>query len=477
MGHARAIRGFVLVIALILGGRCAAEDAPATPKLSACALPDISETAGCGMIEVPEDPDRPAGRKLSIHVAVLPATSGHALLDPIAVLMGGPGEDAIGSAAYYAGQFAALRADRDLLFVDQRGTGQSAPLHCDLFSPGDAAASLRDVFPPAAVAACEARLAQAADLTRYAYPYFARDLEQIRRALGYGKLNLFAGSYGTRAAQVYLRAYPDSVRTAYLGSVVPIDIASPLPFARTAQAALDRLFADCELDTACRSTYPALREEVSQLLDRLDAGQILVAVPGQAERVPLRRGRVAEWIRAKLYRPKSSADLPWLLHRAFSGDGQPIADDMLADAQEADGALSFGLLFAITCSEDVPFIEESQVAPQTAGTFLGDYRLRQQQAACAFWPGVTLPEGYRQPVASPVPTLFVTGDLDGGTPLWFTERVAGGFTEQATIVAHGQGHTEWSDCLAARYAQFLRSGTVRGLETNCPAVARPPFKT
>jgi pimeloyl-ACP methyl ester carboxylesterase len=473
MKHVRAIRGFVLAIALLAGGPCAAS----ALKLSACTLPDIGETARCGVLEVPEDPDRPDGRKLPIHVAVLPATSGHALPDPIAVLMGGPGEDAIGAAGDYAGQFAALRADRDLLFVDQRGTGQSAPLHCDLFSPADAAASLRDVFPPAAVAACEARLAQAADPTRYTYPYFARDLEQIRRALGYGKLNLFAGSYGTRAAQVYLRAYPDSARTAYLGSVVPIDIASPLPFARTAQAALDRLFTDCELDAACHSAYPALRDEVGQLLDRLDAGQILVTVPGQAKRVPLGRGRVAEWIRAKLYRPKPSADLPWLLHRAFSGDGQPIADDMLADAQEADGALNFGLLFVITCSEDVAFIEESQVAPQTVGTFLGDYRLRQQQAACTPWPRSALPESYRRPVTSAVPTLFVTGDLDGGTPLWFTERVAAGFTEQATIVAHGQGHTEWSDCLATRYAQFLRSGTARGLDTNCPALARPPFKT
>lgn len=477
MGHARAIRGFVLAVALLLGGRCAAEDAPETLKLTACTLPNIGETARCGVLEVPEDPDRPAGRQLPIHVAVLPATSGSALPDPIAVLMGGPGEDAIGAAADYADQFAALRQDRDLLFVDQRGTGQSAPLHCDLFSPGDAAASLRDVFPLAAVAACETVLAGAADLTRYDYPYFARDLEQIRRALGYGKLNLFAGSYGTRAAQVYLRAYPDSVRTAYLGSVVPLDVSTPLSFAHTAQSALDRLFDDCHADPACQSTYPALRDEVTELLARLDAGQILVTVPAHAERVPLSRGRVAEWIRAKLYRPKSSTDLPWLLHRAFAGDAQPVAEDILGNAREADGALSFGLLFAITCNEDVPFIQDGEVAPQTAGTVFGDYRLRQQQAACASWPRSPLPEGYRKPIATAVPTLFVTGELDGDTPLWFTGRVAAGFSEQAIIVAHGQGHTEWSDCLAARYAQLLRSGTVRGLDTNCPALARPPFKT
>ncbi len=474
MSRLHAVGGLVLALALMLGGCCVAEDAL---KLTTCTLPDLGAAARCGMLDVPENPDRPEGRWLPIHIAVLPALSGKALPDPIAILMGGPGEEAIGAAGDYAGQFAALRQDRDLLFVDQRGAGQSAPLHCDLFDPSDAAISLRDLFPPAAVAACEQRSAQAADLTRYDYPSFARDLDQVRRALGYGKLNLFAGSYGTRAAQVYLRAYPDSVRTAYLGSVVPLDIETPLNFARTAQTALDHLFADCTEDSACHRAYPQLADEVRQLFERLDAGEARATVPGRSDPVVLGRGRVAEWIRAKLYRPKSSTDLPWLLHRAFTGDWQPVADAILANAQGADHALSFGLFFAITCNEDIPFIEEKAVAAASAGTFLGEYRLRQQQAACKPWPRNTLPAGYRRPIVSAVPTLFVTGDRDSATPLDFTDRVAPGFADHAILLAHGQGHTDWSDCIAARYAQFLHSGTAQGLDTKCPAMPRPPFKT
>jgi pimeloyl-ACP methyl ester carboxylesterase len=476
MSYLRAIRGVALTIALFLSGHCLAEGAPTALKLAPCALPDIADPARCGVIEVPEDPDRPDGRKLPIHVAVLPALSGKAQPSPIAVLMGGPGEEAIGAAADYARQFAALRQDRDLLFVDQRGAGQSAPLHCDLFDPSDAATSLHDLFPPAVVSACEAHLARSADLTRYDYPYFAHDLEAVRLALGYGKLDLFAGSYGTRAAQVYLHAYPDSVRTAYLGSVVPLDIETPLIFARTAETALDRLFEDCTADSACHQAYPQLSAEVAQLFERLDAGNALATVPGRSELVTLGRGRVAEWIRAKLYRPKSSTDLPWLLHRAFTGDWQPVADAILANAQGADHALSFGLFFAITCNEDIPFIDEPAVAAASAGTFLGEYRLRQQQVACTSWPRSTLPAGYRRPVASTVPTLFVTGDRDSATPLDFTNRVAPGFADHAILVAHGQGHTDWSDCIAARYAQFLQRGTARGLDTKCPATPRPPFK-
>jgi len=392
--------------------------------------------------------------------------------------MGGPGEKAIESASVYFGKLAPLLSDRDLLLVDQRGTGQSAPLDCHLFSPTDPAASLRDLFPPAAVARCVRELATTADVTRYLFSYFARDLEQVRRALGYGPLNLFAGSYGTRAAQAYLRAYPKSVRTAYLGSPVPVDIAGPLDFAKTAQAALDRMFENCTSDPICRAAFPNLRSEFQQLVRRLDAGTVSVHVPGAAGPVVLSRGRVAEWIRSQLYRPHDAAALPWFLHRAYAGDWSPILDGLLSDARDADEDLSFGLFFSITCSEDVPFVQEKDVVAATRDTFLGEHRLRQQQTACKLWPKAELPKGYRQPVKSSAPTLFVTGDLDGGTPLWFTDRVAQGFSNHVTIVVHGQGHTEWNECVARNYERLVRSGSVRGLNSpSCPPIPLPPFKT
>src|SRR5262249_25196486 len=143
-----------------------------------------------------------------------------------------------GEAATEAGQFlerlAPMLDDRDLLLVDQRGTGQSGALRCHFFSPDNPAESLQNLFPPARVESCAKDLATHADLTQYSYQRFADDLEKIRRTLGYGPLTLFAGSYGTRAAQVFVRAYPSSVRTIYLGSVDPIDIANPLPFAKAA---------------------------------------------------------------------------------------------------------------------------------------------------------------------------------------------------------------------------------------------------
>ena len=193
-----------------------------------------------------------------------------ALADPIVVLSGGPGEDAISSAGFYASRFASLLNDRDLMLVDQRGTGKSAALPCALYSARDPSANLRDLFPVAAVRRCAQQLKTRADLTQYLYARSADDLESVRRALGYGALNLYAGSYGTRAAQVFMRAYPTSVRSVYLGSAVPTDAANPLPFAKTAQAALDGLFAACSSDAACRGAFPKLRDEFREDLARAD---------------------------------------------------------------------------------------------------------------------------------------------------------------------------------------------------------------
>ncbi|HEY2464040.1 MAG TPA: alpha/beta fold hydrolase [Steroidobacteraceae bacterium] len=465
-----------LLVAVLFWPAAHAVEVERPMVLASCRLADLARAARCGTLSVPENPDKPNGRRLSINVAVLAATRSPALADPIVVLQGGPGEDTIGSAEFYAQRFAPLLDDRDLLLIDQRGTGKSGALPCRLYSSTDPASSLRDIFPVAAAKRCAQRLQARADLTQYTYDRFAKDLEQVRREIGYGALNLYAGSYGTRAAQVYIRSFPASVRTAYLGSAVPIDAANPLSFAKTAESALELLFTSCSAEAACRSTYPKLREEFRAVMVRLDSGTVRVSIPGRAQKAALYRGRVAEWMRSKLYRPYSATQLPWLIHRAFAGDWNPLAKDLLADARDADRDFSFGLFFSITCSEDVAFIHEQDIGPETQGTFLGDYRIRQQQAACNQWPKTALPKDYRAPVMSAVPALFVSGDADGGTPLWYAKRVSAGFSNHLQVIAKGQGHTEWSDCIARLYQRMVRAGAVRGLDPSCPEVPRPPFK-
>lgn len=189
----------------------------------------------------------------------------------------------------------------------------------------------------------------------------------------------------------------------------------------------------------------------------------------------LRTAPAVAWIRARLYRPSSAATLPWAIHRAYQGDWSIIADGIL---DNAESNFSYGLFFAITCNEDVRFLDHDSIEAETRGTFLGASRVRQQLAACRYWPSSSLPDRYRDPVRSNVPTLFVTGAADGGTPTWFTAHAAETFSQAAILRAPGQGHTEWSACIAARYFNLVRQGRLTGpRRANCPVVDRPPFRT
>ena len=264
----------------------------------------------------------------------------------------------------------------------------------------------------------------------------------------------------------------------YLGSVVPVDVAIPLPDAKVAQSAMEQTFTACESDASCRSAFPHVRDEFSKIMERLASGQVLVQVPGHAGTVALRQGRVAEWFRSLLYRPSTAADLPWLIDRASKGDWDPIVKGILDDERDADHDLSFGLLLSITCSDDVPFVREEEVAAATRNTFLGDWRLRQQQAACQVWPHSVARAGDRQPIQTKIPTMFVSGDSDGGTPLWFTEHAAPGFQNRIEVIMNNRGHTEWAPCIEKLYQRFLDQGSVRGLDASaCSHLSPLPFKT
>jgi pimeloyl-ACP methyl ester carboxylesterase len=465
-----------VVAALVAGFTPAIAFAGPRAGLAPCELSDVAGPAYCGSLEVPENPDRPQARTLSIHYAVLPANAGPARADPVVVLMGGPGEAAIAAAGVFAERFAELRDERDLLFVDMRGTGRSAALHCDLHADADAASRLRHFLPPDAAQRCARAMRSRADLDRYTYADTAGDLEQVRRALGYGPLNLSGGSYGTRAAMMFVKRYPDSVRTVYLGSVVPLDVTTPLTMAKSAQAQFDRVLRDCAADAACHRAYPDLERELATIIARLDAGQVKVP-NGDSSEVTLSRGRVVEWFRGRLYRPSDGAELPWLVHQAYSGNWTPIVEGIQASATGMASALSVGFWLTMTCREDVAFIREDGIAPATRGTFLGDYRVREQMAACVGWPKTALPDGYRDSVHSSVPTLFVSGEDDAASPPWFTARVAPGFTNRADIVSRHQGHTEWSPCVARAYAQLVRDGSTRGIATRvCEDAAVPRFR-
>lgn len=263
-----------------------------------------------------------------------------------------------------------------------------------------------------------------------------------------------------------MREYPQSTRTVMLHSVVPFDVATPLTMAKSAEGVRQKAFDACAAESACAAAFPDLRKEFDEVARKLESSP-----------AGLDRGRVAEWFRSLTYRPYSSTELPWMIHRAYQGDWEPIRQGILAQSAGIDSALSFGFLLAVTCNDDVAFITEEAIASETRDTFLRDYRVRQQQGACAHWPKNPTPTD-RTPVKSSIPTMFLSGDSDGASPLWFVERVTPNFPQRAEIVVGNQGHTEWSDCAGRIYERFVRTGSADSVRSEkCDSIPRPPFKT
>jgi pimeloyl-ACP methyl ester carboxylesterase len=423
---------------------------------------------------VPEDRSAPRGRRIPLNVVVLSAL-GPERREPLFELSGGPGVAATGSAGLYTTELRAYRQHRDVVLVDQRGTGGSNPLACAFEEKTPLAWALREMYPPAYVRGCRQQLEKKADLRFYTTTIAARDLDDVRAALGYERVHLLGISYGTRVAQEYTRRYPQRVKSLFLFGVLPPWAPLPLYHAASAQRALDLLLDDCAADAGCGSRYPALADELRGLLAAL--GQRPAMLSHDGETAALTAGVLAEHLRAMLYTPAGSRGLPRVVHAAAHGDWKPFLDAVIG--REFPG--TDGAYLSVTCAEDVPRIETAEARRITAGTFLGDYRVREQARACADWPRGEVPKDFGDDVAIDVPVLIYAGHRDPVTPPVWADAVAAAMPNATVVVIHDQAHMpdglgnmECWDRIALR---FLDEGRPRPEDLACvPSMKAPPFE-
>jgi pimeloyl-ACP methyl ester carboxylesterase len=473
----------LLLISSTLAGAAPAKTPPA--KLTPCQIdgPLGKIDARCGQYEVWEDRALRKGRRLALDVVVVPARSSSpdaVRPDPVFQLAGGPGESATALAGFLTFLHADMGKDHDLVFVDARGTAGPGRLDCD-FGNGkdDLQPYLDSSFPLEGVRRCRDELSKRADLRLYTTDLLADDLEEARAWLGYGKIDLFGGSYGTRLAQVYLKRHPEAVRSLILDGVVPMDEPIAYSHAAMGQRALDLVLRGCESDPACHGKFPDARAELSTVLERLASqpAQVEIRHPGTGKPVTVRvtRATIAEGLRGMLYNADVATQIPLLVHKAWSGDLVPLAERAAQRAYDIDNTLAIGMLLSVTCAEDMPFIDPAKIAEHTAGSFLGDTRVREQLAACAEWPRAKVRPDVKAPVRSGVPVLLVSGERDPVTPPPFAERAARTLSNATRVVVPYGGHGgRFSACGAKIEAQFLELGTGRGLDTSCLAEIRTP---
>jgi pimeloyl-ACP methyl ester carboxylesterase len=470
---------WIICVAVMLVAACTrGEGGSPLDRLRPCTSDEAPTDAYCGTLSVYENRDARAGRRIALNIVVLPALGHTANPDPLFFLAGGPGQGAAKMAREVSGIFRQVRRDRDIVLVDQRGTGKSNPLNCRSENN-----SLREVTE--SEEASLARLRRClegydADVRLYTTPVAMDDLDDVRAHLGYDRINLYGGSYGTRAALVYLRQHPDRVRSMILDGVAPTDMRLPLYSARDAQRALDKLLADCESDVPCRTAHPGLAARVRALLKRLEAAPPRVRVvnprTGVDEEVVVEARVVASILFGALYSPLTASLVPTLIADAERN----VFSSLFALAYAGDGAgdnMSVGMQLSILCSEDASRVTAADVAREAAGTVFSTHLFGGQLRACEMWPKGEVDDAYYQPVASDVPTLILSGDADPVTPPGWGDAVAKHLANARHVAVRATGHgVVATPCGQQLIREFLQRGSPAELDTDCvTAVERPPF--
>jgi pimeloyl-ACP methyl ester carboxylesterase len=457
------VKLFAAVLAL-LGGLAPPTPAIAAPGLDLrpCRLQGVEHGSLCGSLQRPLDPSQPQGAQIRLQVAVLPAVSRNKQPDPVFFFAGGPGQSAIALAGTVSRLMARVSNRRDLVLIDQRGTGRSAPLKCPDESPLQPLAQAADSErAQAQLRDCLQALQKLphGDLRHYTTVIASQDAEAVRQALGAARINLVGGSYGTRAALDYQRQFPQAVRRMVLDGVAPPDMVLPASFSPDSQAAFDAVLAACEADARCRTRYPGLRADWVALLAALPR-EVEAAHPmtGAREAFHLTRDMVLNLVRAPLYQPTLAAALPLAVSEGARGRFEPLLGLGLALGGGRGVPLASGMHFSVVCSEDAPRLASAGDRPGADfGTSFADLYTR----VCADWPRGEVPAAFYTLTAARSAVLVLSGGADPATPPRHGERVARALGPLARhVVVPQAGHGVMSlGCMSDALFHFINAAT------------------
>lgn len=452
-------------------------------EFTPCELPQagsgVTRQAECATLEVPEDPARPDGRKISLKIALAPARAAEPAADPLVFFAGGPGQAATEAFASAAPALARVREKRHLIFMDQRGTGGSNPLACrmpegmDLSEPSEA---LQVQFAED----CRQSLEADADLTLYTTSVAAADVEALRQALGAPKLNLYGGSYGTRMAQEYARQQPGAVRSIILDGVVPPGLVLGSEHAINLEAALKDILADCADQPGCREAFGDPFQTLYALRDRAREAPIAVSLRDplthQVRELKLDEASVVLIARLFAYAPETAALLPLLLDEAAKGRPESLVAQAALVFDSLTGMINHGMQLSVMCAEDAP---RMQARPEDKDLVLGDSIIGGSLAQCGMWPRGRVAEGFHEPLATDIPTLLLSGERDPVTPPRYAEEVAKSLGKARHLVGAGQGHILLSrGCTPRLVGEFVDKLDPEGLDASCLEPLGPtPFFT
>ena len=460
----------------LLGCEAPPPAAGASLTLTPCHVRGVSQETMCGVLERPEDPTRPDGRKIPLRVVKLPAVSPSPAADPLFLLAGGPGQASSEIIAAVAPALRRIHSRRDLIFVDQRGTGASNALDCPE-EDEDPLLALAGPTPVEDITACLEAVRAHADLNFYGTSLAADDLDAVAEALGYAQVNVFGGSYGTRLGLEWARRHPSRVRTLILDGVAPPQEPILGGSAGDAEAAFEAMARDCAADPACAPLDP--KDDLLALLTALETPKdfsLLHPRGGEPITVTIDAEHLAGLLRGMLYAPDLTKLTPLALDDARAGDLAPFLAQASLVTGGAASSMSLGLTLTVICAEDAPRLTPPD-APPVSVTRVGASATKSFLEMCAVWPRAEVDPAFFAPVSVSTPTLLLSGGLDPVTPPRLAALAKETLPNAVHGVAPGAGHGVITQGCGPKLARLLiESGSAEGLDVSClDTVTRPTF--
>ncbi len=429
-----------------------------------------SMPARCGTMIRPLDPSGGVPGEIELRVVIVPALNLTPEPDPVVPIAGGPGQGSVQFYTAYSAAFEEVRRDRDILLIDQRGTGESSPMDCEFdddIVDGEYSIELTIEYTQQ----CLEELPH--DPRFFTTSVAVADMEAVRVALGYSSLNLYGISYGTRVAQHYARRYPGSTRTLVIDGVVPPQVSLGPEIATESQKAVDNILARCANDASCNERFPDLVEDFSRVVADLRDESVAIIVPhpttGRRKDLTFSFAEFAGAVRLLAYHPNSMALLPLLIHEAGKGNFVPLGAQYMMTMIVLMDSLSLGMHNSVMCTEDVPFYDESTI--DYAGieaSYMGMFQLDALEAICSVWPAGPIDDEFKAPLATDLPVLLMSGDADPITPPRYADLAAVDLDNFVHLIGKNQGHGQLSvGCMRRLFADFIETADPSSLDGEC----------
>ena len=429
-----------------------------------------SIAARCGTMVRPLDPSGVVPGEIKLRVAVVPALNLTPEPDPLVPIAGGPGQGSVQFYLSYYWAFEDVRRNRDVLLIDQRGTGESATMDCEF----DDDILEGEYSVEVTVEYTERCLEQLPYDPRFFTTSIAvTDMEAVRAALGYPALNLYGVSYGTRVAQHFARRYPGSTRSVIIDGVVPPQLSLGPEIATESQKAVDKILARCAEDDACNERFPDVAADFERVVAELRAAPVTIAVPhpstGRPEEIEFGEGELAGAIRLLAYHPNTIALMPLLIHEAGKGNYVPLGSQFMMTMIAMADAMSLGMHNSVMCTEDVPFYDKSSIDYDgLAASYMGTFQLDALAAICSIWPAGPIDDEFKVPLATDLPVLLLSGDSDPITPPRYADLAAVDLENATHLIGKNQGHGQIGvGCTPRLVADFIDAADPSGLDATC----------